>query len=322
LDKKQRPPPTTTTTTTTTTMTMAHETILFSFPSVSLAPPHSPNSIGLLVLSSSQQPTPFDPSRHDAFLRVQHTPDSLKTSHPTDVLIEAWRTLRKVSPREFVLASEFGELVITFPELHHLLPQNDARIEIPREVRCTMTWEAIVRSFETEIDRFVTYEKNEYSLLDEPFSQKGVPKYDPSAYGRPEDEKQQGGRVILVDEENGDEVGEVGGLNVSSIGVVPGSKDPVEITFPTEGETGPVTVSSPPHPQYPPLTGIGPSRTPRIPPRRLSPRLCLQHTRPNRRHCVPADRNDLILSFLRFNLGGPYLHRKNTPQRRPHHLPT
>jgi spartin len=219
------------------------ETVFFSFPAISLAPPHSASSVGLLVLSSSAQPTTFDATKQDVFLRVQHTPDSLKNSHPTDVLIEAWRSLRKVSPREFVLSSEFGELVITFPELHHLLPQNDPRIEIPPEVRCTMTWEAIVREFETEIDRFVAYEKNEYSLLDEPFSAKGIAKYDPSVYGR--DEKAQiGGRVVLVDEENGDEVGEVGGMQVSSIGVVPGSKDPVEITFPTEGETGPVTVSS------------------------------------------------------------------------------
>lgn len=226
---------------------MTGEPVLFSFPSVSLAPPHSHSAPGLLVLSSSQQPTDFDPSRFDVFLRVQHTPDSAKSSHPTDVLIEAWRELRKVSPREFTLSSEFGEITIIFPELHHLIPQNDARVEIPPEVRCTMTWEAIVREFETEIDRFVSYKKNSYSLLDSPFGgyaafekETGIKKYDPSIYSR--DEKDSGGRLVLVDEENGDEVGEVGGKQVSSVGVVPGSKDPVEITFPPEGETGPITV--------------------------------------------------------------------------------
>ncbi|KAA8904186.1 senescence-associated protein-domain-containing protein [Sphaerosporella brunnea] len=225
---------------------MTGEPVLFSFPSVSLAPPHSHSAPGLLVLSSSQQPTDFDPSRFDVFLRVQHTPDSAKSSHPTDVLIEAWRELRKVSPREFTLSSEFGEITIIFPELHHLIPQNDARVEIPPEVRCTMTWEAIVREFETEIDRFVSYKKNSYSLLDSPFGgyaafekETGIKKYDPSIYSR--DEKDSGGRLVLVDEENGDEVGEVGGKQVSSVGVVPGSKDPVEITFPPEGETGPIT---------------------------------------------------------------------------------
>ncbi|KAF8249979.1 hypothetical protein K440DRAFT_192818 [Wilcoxina mikolae CBS 423.85] len=277
---------------------MMRETILFSFPSISLAPPLSTSSQGLLVLTSSSQPTDFD---NDIYLRLQHTPDNEKQSHKTDCLIEAWRELRKISPREFILATEFGDLTITFPELHHLIPQSDSRIDLPAEAKRGMTWEAIVRSFETEVDRFVSYTKNEYSLINSPFGDggekngkareagyagesAGIKPYDPSTFSSTYgDEKRGMGRLVLVDEENGSEVGET---QVNSIGVVPGSKgaffaprnesglrlrggddgdvdeddedddttqwtddlevlDPVEITFPENGESGPVTVSAP-----------------------------------------------------------------------------
>jgi hypothetical protein len=288
---------------------MMRESVLFSFPSVSLAPPLSTSAPGLLVLTSSSQPTDIDPSRYDIYLRLQHTPDNEKASHPTDCLVEAWRELRKTSPCEFVLATEFGDLTITFPELHHLIPQSDSRIDLPAEAKHGMTWEAIVRSFESEVDRFVSYKKNSYSLINSPFGdEKGssdtskakakeagyayggggesataIKPYNPSTFS-PSDEKRGGGRLVLVDEENGNEVGET---QVNSVGVVPGSKgafsrnaseiegsmrlrggddgnsdddddeddtttqltdlevlDPVEITFPENGESGTVMVST------------------------------------------------------------------------------
>lgn len=251
---------------------MGRDNVLFTFPSVSLAHPHASSASGFLVLSSSSRPTEHDPRSRETHLRLQHTPESKGNS--TDVEIEAWRELRKISPREFVLGTEFGDLSIKFPELHHLIPQNDARIDLPTEVKREMTWEGIVREFESEVDHFVSYKKNTYSLIDSPFSgtaaasekggmeksrgyesgkhhgyesgkshgynsekghgyesEKGkridndraLQAYDPSNF-RAGDEKRGGGRLVLVDEENGHEVGEVRGSQVDSIGVVPGSK--------------------------------------------------------------------------------------------------
>ena len=211
------------------------ENTIFTFPGVSVAPPHSPSAVGLLVLSSSSQQIDYASVREDIYLRLRHTPDNEKASHQLDVLVEAWRELRKTSPREFLLATEFGDITITFPELHHLIPQTDVRIDLPMEAKAGMTWEGIVREFEAEVDRFVSYKKDSYSLLDAPFgahSEKareaeGIKPYNPGEYPN---EKAggsggvPGGRLVLVDEENGAEVGEVGGMQVSSIGVVPGSK--------------------------------------------------------------------------------------------------
>lgn len=251
------------------------ESVLFSFPSISLAAPHSPSVVGFLVLTSHRQPADFDPSRTDIYLRLQHTPEA-SGSPSIDVLIEAWRELRKSAPNTFILSCEFGDLTITFPELHHAIPQDDARIDLdlPAEVKREMTWESIVREFESEIDRFVSYRKNDYSLIDAPFStekstEKGgttasakaieagyasgpvgyasgpsgssstdIQPYNPSSYV---DEKSTGGRVVLIDEENGAEVGQVGGSQVNTQGIVAGSKDPVEIILPEDGN-GPVTV--------------------------------------------------------------------------------
>jgi spartin len=222
------------------------ETLLFSFPGISVSTPHTPPSTGFLVLSSCPQLTDIDPTRPDVFLRLQHTPDNTTSASPIDVLIEAWRDLHKTSPHEFILSTDFGDLTIAFSDLHHTIPQSDARIDLPAEVIREMKWEDIVREFETEIDRFVSYIKNNYSLISSPFGDVGSSSsaaahtsYDPSSYS---DEKKGSGRVVLVDEENGSEVGEVGGCHVNADGIVPGRKDPVEIIFPENGENGTIMV--------------------------------------------------------------------------------
>jgi hypothetical protein len=228
------------------TMTL-HEQVLFSFPSIALAQPHSAASVGYLVLSKT--------ASCPELLRVQHTPDDTTSAHSTDCIVYREQKLQKVSPREYTLETEFGELTITFPELHHLIPQEDARIEIDNEVKKGITWEMIVRDFEKDINGWVTFEKNSYSLISSPFAgetSKGgngkgkgdymnaiqgpsynggsssgwhdnVP-YDPrdfngSSTGYP-DEKKNGGRLVLVDEDNGREIGET---PMTAIDIIPGS---------------------------------------------------------------------------------------------------
>jgi len=243
--------------------------VLFAFPGVKiLQPDEKPGaaSPGFLLLMAENVPAEWDPSRTDLFLRLQFTPDS-PAAHPIDLLIEASNNLTKLDASTFQLSTSFGQLAIVFPPLVANIPLEDQRIDIPVEVRRGMTWEPIIREFENEIDRFVVYRKNEFSLAeggglatsasgskggygypDEKAGSRsggefggrsispdmtGIKPYDPRDYhGSPSEE----GRLVLVDEENGSEVGEVGGMKVHADGVHVGSKDPVEVTVADDGQ--------------------------------------------------------------------------------------
>lgn len=164
-----------------------------------------------------------------------------------DVLVEAWRELQKTSPSTFILNTSFGDVHIGFPELGEKLTGEALQTVGGLE---GVTWESVVAEFESEIDRFVSYRKNNWSLIDGPGGiiadgeKGGMGKaagnvgYNPSAYG---DEKRghgkefeggssssgaygNDGRIVLIDEENGNEVGEVGGMGVQTDGIKPGSK--------------------------------------------------------------------------------------------------
>ncbi|TGZ77047.1 hypothetical protein EX30DRAFT_344422 [Ascodesmis nigricans] len=239
-------------------MSQHQENILFSFPGVTLSLVDNTPETGYLTLSSYPQPTDFDPSRFDIFLRLQHS--------SVDVLVEAWRELQKTSPSTFTLSSNFGDVHIGFPELGDALTGEALQAVGGLE---GLTWESVVAEFESEIDRFVSYRKNQWSLIDGPGGvvadgEKGAMGkavnvgYNPGAFG--DEKKAHGlgietssaagsssgwarndGRLVLVDEENGNEVGEVGGMNVQSEGIKPGSKDPVDVYMPTNGN-GPVVV--------------------------------------------------------------------------------
>ncbi|KAI0404411.1 senescence-associated protein-domain-containing protein [Xylaria palmicola] len=69
-----------------------------------------------------------------------------------------------------------------------------------------------------------------------------LPAYNPASYKPGEGyvkgshSSVHGGRIVLIDEEDGSVIGELSeGFQVVESGVKPGSKDPVEITLPTEG---------------------------------------------------------------------------------------
>ncbi|KAI1436303.1 senescence-associated protein-domain-containing protein [Xylaria sp. CBS 124048] len=70
----------------------------------------------------------------------------------------------------------------------------------------------------------------------------GLPAYNPATYKPGEGYVQgshsslQGGQIVLIDEEDGSVIGELSdGFEVVESGIKPGSKEPVEITLPTEG---------------------------------------------------------------------------------------
>ncbi|KAI8624527.1 senescence-associated protein-domain-containing protein [Xylariaceae sp. FL1651] len=75
-----------------------------------------------------------------------------------------------------------------------------------------------------------------------PSGEEQLPAYNPASYKPGEAYVQgshssvHGGQIVLIDEEDGSVIGELSeGFQVVDSGVKPGSKDPVEITLPTEG---------------------------------------------------------------------------------------
>lgn len=75
-----------------------------------------------------------------------------------------------------------------------------------------------------------------------PSGEEQLPAYNPAAYKPGEGyvkgshSSAHGGQIVLIDEEDGSVIGELSdGFQVVESGIKPGSKDPVEITLPTEG---------------------------------------------------------------------------------------
>lgn len=132
---------------------------------------------------------------------------------------------------------------VIFPPVHAFVPQDDPRIDIPPSERATTKWQNVVDTFEVEIERWLTYRKDQNDRAAGPRSGypdekssaslarsmttpvggagSGYAAYNPSTFS---EKNGGGGRLVLIDEENGSEVGEVGGYQVRTIDVTPGSK--------------------------------------------------------------------------------------------------
>lgn len=214
--------------------------LLFTFPGIRVLLPnkstlsHEP---GLLILLREDVSTS---NGTDQFLRLQFFCNS---EYPEiDVQLDAHRVAVKLDPSTFSIDSSQGTLKVIFPPVHTFVPQDDSRIDIPPSERATTTWQNVVDTFEVEIDRWLTYKKAQNdrasgSGFGYPEEKPGGPlarsmttpaggsgnnfaPYDPSNFS----DNKGGGRLVLIDEENGSEVGEVGGYQVRTIGVTPGSK--------------------------------------------------------------------------------------------------
>jgi len=131
-------------------------------------------------------------------------------------------------------------MLVIFPPADQIVPRE--YLEFSAEgVDLQVTWAQVADSFATTINQWIAfsdggapipaYQPSSYA------SEKGAgygsssaieppAPYNPSAY---RDEKSQG-RLVLIDEENGHEVGEVGGYQVHAVGVQPGSKGLSRIT--------------------------------------------------------------------------------------------
>lgn len=215
--------------------------LLFTFPGIHVLLPHQTplsNEPGLLILLREDVPTN---NGTDQFLRLQFF---RQAKYPDiDVRLGAHQKASKLDPSTFSIDSSQGVLKVIFPPVHTFLPQNDPRIDIPPSERATTTWQNVVDTFEVEIERWLTYRKDQNDGATG--SRSGYPDgkasgplarsmtapngassnnfapYNPSTFSGNEG---SGGRLVLIDEENGNEVGEVGGYQVRTVGVIPGSK--------------------------------------------------------------------------------------------------
>lgn len=214
--------------------------LLFTFPGIHVLLPHQTplsNESGLLILLREDVPTN---NGTDQFLRLQFF---RQEKYPDiDVRLGAHQKASKLDLSTFSIDSSQGVLKVIFPPVHTFLPQNDPRIDIPPSERATTTWQNVVDTFEVEIERWLTYSKDQN--VGATGSHSGYPDdkpsgplarsmttpagastnnfapYNPSTFSG----NDGGGRLVLIDEENGSEVGEVGGYQVRTVGVVPGSK--------------------------------------------------------------------------------------------------
>lgn len=228
--------------------------ILFNFPEIKVikanGPPSNP---GVLVLSVENVP---EDTKEYLNLRFFSTSDFYAD---IDIRLCKGDVVTKLDPSTFKIepttnsgkgtATRNSEeaLTIIFPPTDVLVPQNDPRIS--QELKTTnSTWGVVVGFFEIELGRIDNSLRNSSGNssgkgpennpekssqypngkavlsrdIDAPAyasSSKAMAAYHPSDH---QDNKE--GRLVLVDEENGHEVGEVNSYHVHAIGVTPGSK--------------------------------------------------------------------------------------------------
>lgn len=222
-------------------LTTKMDHVLFNFPGIRVLLPNKSTSShepGLLILLREDVSTR---GGTDEFLRLQFFNGS---EYPEiDVRLDAHQEATKLDPSTFSIESPQGTLKVVFPPVQTLVPQDDSRIDIPPSERASTTWQTVVDTFEVEIDRWLTYKKEQNDKatgfgsgyppekhmhgalvrsMTTPVgsSSNNFAPYDPSNFS---DNKGEG-RLVLIDEENGSEVGEVGGYQMHTVGVTPGSK--------------------------------------------------------------------------------------------------
>ncbi|RPA97198.1 hypothetical protein L873DRAFT_1691414 [Choiromyces venosus 120613-1] len=231
---------------------MSSLTTIFSFKGVQIIKPSHPNQVtGTLTLSHERQfAQPGIPE--DEFLHIKFLSSAGTTELDTRLYGE--QRAERLDPCTFTIelrAPEEGALLVIFPSVDQIVPRE--YLEFSAEgVDLQVTWAQVADSFATTINQWIAFSDGEAA----------VPAYQPSSYatekgagyggssanGAPapynpstyRDEKSEG-RLVLIDEENGHEVGEVGGYQVHAIGVQPGSKEPVEVSLPEDG-SGQVTI--------------------------------------------------------------------------------
>ncbi|KAE8389878.1 senescence-associated protein-domain-containing protein [Aspergillus alliaceus] len=195
--------------------------------------PSGPQTLALLMVPTNA-PTPqssYDaPAEEDFYLHL-HLPPELELALPASTQIYHQPPNSYLIPR-WDLGPDAGAFIrIQFPAI------GSGPGQVAQE----------------EVDTFETILAQCTAFLERAAPPKGHAPYNPAAFAPGEgyissassDRKDAHGRIVLVDEEDGSVVGEMEGYDVvEEPGVKPGSKRPVEIELPAEGEGNRVNVSN------------------------------------------------------------------------------
>ncbi|KAL3469655.1 senescence-associated protein-domain-containing protein [Aspergillus californicus] len=207
--------------------------------------PSGPQTLSLLMVpTTASKPqeenlTPYappqdSPSEEDFYLHL-HLPPELDLALPATTQIFHQPPYSYLIPR-WDLGPEAGAFIrIQFPGIGSG-PNKVAQEDID-------TFETILAQCTAFLER-TDVSKNNKSYNPASFAPGEGYVSSPDAFG-PSGKVDQHGRIVLVDEENGSVVGEMEGYDVvERPDVKPGSKRPVEIELPTEGEGNRVSVSN------------------------------------------------------------------------------
>ncbi|KAL4871259.1 hypothetical protein BDV12DRAFT_164499 [Aspergillus spectabilis] len=206
--------------------------------------PSGPQTLSLLMVPtttsvSQNQNTPFGPvpdtpSEDDFYLHL-HLPPELDLALPATTQIYHQPPSSYLIPR-WDLGPDAGAFIrIQFPGIGSG-PNKVSQEDID-------TFETILAQCTAFLER-AQVSKDHASYDPASFAPGEGYVTSPDAFG-PSSKKDQHGRIVLVDEENGSVVGEMEGYDVvEKPDVKPGSKRPVEVQLPTEGEGNYVSVGN------------------------------------------------------------------------------
>lgn len=214
---------------------------IFSFRGIQIIKPSHPTPVtGTLTLSHERQfPQPAAGIPDDEFLHIKFVSEAGVTELNTRLYGE--QSAERLDSCTFTIelrAPENGALLVFFPEADTPVPREylDLNIGTPDGVDLKVTWLQVADTFATTINQWIAFsdggtsapayqptypdEKGTRSDPGVGGSSGTYATYDPSTF----QDKKSEGRLVLIDEANGHEVGEVGGYEVHAIGVQPGSK--------------------------------------------------------------------------------------------------
>ncbi|KAL4880179.1 senescence-associated protein-domain-containing protein [Aspergillus karnatakaensis] len=206
--------------------------------------PSGPQTLSLLMVPtttsiSQNQNTPFGPvqdtpSEEDFYLHL-HLPPELDLALPATTQIYHQPPSSYLIPR-WDLGPDAGAFIrIQFPSIG-TGPNKVTQEDID-------TFETILAQCTAFLER-AQVSRDHASYDPASFAPGEGYVTSPDAFG-PSEKKDKHGRIVLIDEENGSVVGEMEGYDVvEKPDVKPGSKRPVEVQLPTEGEGNLVSVSN------------------------------------------------------------------------------
>ncbi|KAH9887151.1 senescence-associated protein-domain-containing protein [Xylariomycetidae sp. FL2044] len=224
--------------------------------------PAGPQTLSLLMVPTSSpyaDPATFDPSAErpaeDFYLHL-HLPPEL------DIPLPATTQIYHQPPRSYLiprwdLGPESGAFTrLEFPAVgsrkglqedvdtfETILAQCTAFLERAPPPKVANKEKSSSSSSSTATRSSPTTSKSKMAAAEK------LPAYNPASYKPGEGyvkgshSSHQGGQIVLIDEEDGSVIGELSdGYQVVESGVKPGSKDPVEISLPSEGDTNKLAV--------------------------------------------------------------------------------